>query len=259
MPRLKRETSYWPWILILLILIMASVLWIMVRKKQQVPIAAPPPESASQAVVPIEKPQTVIDYNQLGQGSATSAMMEERKAELGIGQGIDMIAKPEESLKVGDTTVLMKDIVDQIRLKEGDILEKNLDEDTTDGLETTSRESGTYGIYVVQPGDNIWNIHFKFLQDYFNRKGITLSPSSDEPDAKGFSSGVGKVLKFSENMVHIYNLKEKRLDGDINIIRPLNKIIVYNMDQISALLDQIDSTRVNRIQFDGETLWIPAD
>ena len=75
----------------------------------------------------------------------------------------------------------------------------------------------------------------------------------------GFSSGVGKVLKFSESMVHIYNLKEKTLDMNLNQIYPLNKIIVYNMDRVFALLDQIDYDNVNRIQFDGETLWIPAE
>ena len=259
MPRLTRKKSYWPWMLILLILISASIFWVMRLKKQNFSMTLDAPEPTLKAAQTIEKQKTVIDYSQLGQESVTNTMMEERKAELGIGQGIDMIAKPEESLKVGDTTVPMQEILDQIRLKEGDILEKNLDEDPMDGVETAIRKSGTYGIYVVQPGDNIWNIHFKFLQDYFNRKGISLAPSSDEPDANGFSSGVGKVLKFSENMVHIYNLKEKKLDANINLIRPLNKIIIYNMDQIFALLDQIDQTRVNRIQFDGETLWIPAD
>jgi hypothetical protein len=31
------------------------------------------------------------------------------------------------------------------------------------------------------------------------------------------------------------------------------------MKQVSSLLDQIDLKQVNHIQFDGETLWIPAD
>jgi hypothetical protein len=34
--------------------------------------------------------------------------------------------------------------------------------------------------------------------------------------------------------------------------------VVYNMDQIFKLLDLIDYERVNHIQFDGETLWIPS-
>ncbi len=68
----------------------------------------------------------------------------------------------------------------------------------------------TYGVYVVQPGDNIWNIHFRMLKEYYARKGIRLGHNADEPESSGLSSGVGKILKFSEAMVIIYNLKEKR-------------------------------------------------
>ncbi|MBU4184653.1 MAG: hypothetical protein KKC23_00315, partial [Proteobacteria bacterium] len=107
--------------------------------------------------------------------------------------------------------------------------------------------------------DNIWNIHFNFLKDYFDHKGIALSPLADEPDRRGFSSGVGKILKFSEKIVTIYNIKERKIAVDINLIYPLSKVVVYNMDRIFALLDRIDYNNANRIQFDGETLWINSD
>jgi hypothetical protein len=35
-------------------------------------------------------------------------------------------------------------------------------------------------------------------------------------------------------------------------------VVVYNMDQIFTFLNLIDFKHVNRIQFDGETLWMPA-
>jgi hypothetical protein len=38
----------------------------------------------------------------------------------------------------------------------------------------------------------------------------------------------------------------------------LTKLVVYNMDQIFALLDLIEYQHVNNIQFDGETLWVSA-
>ena len=60
-------------------------------------------------------------------------------------------------------------------------------------------------------------------------------------------------------MVYIYHLEEKKLVDGLDSIYPLTKIIVYNMDRVFALLDQIDYNHVNRIQFDGETLWIPAE
>jgi len=121
------------------------------------------------------------------------------------------------------------------------------------------KHSEAYGIYVVRKGDNIWNIHFKFLKDYFAHRRIALAPMSDEPDSRGFSSGVGKILKFSENMVYIYNLKEHKLDVDLNLLQPLSKIVVFNMGEVLRLLDPIDYSKVNRIRFDGETLWIPAE
>ncbi len=237
-------------IVVLAIVTATAVFWF-VKKSPPVSESRRPPE---EILLPVKKPPQVIDYNQLKNETQTKTLMRERKAQLGVNQGIDMIAKPDESLKIGDTTVPMQEILDEIRLKQGDIIENNINSDGTGN----HLYQGVYGIYVVQPGDNIWNIHFRFLKGYFNRKGLSLSPLSDEPDIAGFSSGVGKVLKFSENIVYIYNLKQKKLDVNLNLILPLNKIIIYNMDQVLALLDQIEYSKVSHIQFDGETLWIPA-
>jgi hypothetical protein len=198
--------------------------------------------------------ETVIDVNTLQEDQDLKALMEQRKARYGVDKGVDIITKSNESLKIGDITVSMKEIIDKIRLKKGDIIEKDLQ--SKGAAEKKTPE--TFGIYIVQPGDNIWNIHFNFMKDYFAHKGIPLSPLADEPVAGGRSSGVAKLLKFSENTVNIYNLKEHRLDVDLNQIFPLTKLVVYNMDQIFALLDLIDYEHVNNIQFDGETLWISA-
>ena len=115
-----------------------------------------------------------------------------------------------------------------------------------------------YGIHVVQPGDNIWDIHFRFLREYFEDRGVSLSPVDDEPTAPGRSSGVGRILKFSENMVYIYNLRERQLGTDLDLIHPLSKIVVFNLGRALALLDRIDYRRIDRVRYDGETLWVPA-
>ncbi len=115
-----------------------------------------------------------------------------------------------------------------------------------------------YGIHVVRPEDNIWNIHFEFLKEYFQNRGIRLSPLSDEKTQEGISSGVGKILKFSEKMVHIFNIKERELQSDLNMIHPLSKIVVFNMGQAFDLLNQIDYENITEIRFDGENLWVPA-
>jgi len=199
--------------------------------------------------------ERVIDYDKLTEKSdkALTALMDKRKAPYGVDKSIDMIVRPDESIKVGKETVRMQKILDEVRLKLGEILETDL------AAETTPREQhNTFGIHVVQPGENIWDIHFNLLSDYYDRKGISLSPLADEPDRLGFSSGVGKILKFSENLVHIYNLKERTLDTDLHLIYPLSKMVVYNMGRVFALLDSLDYGDVNRIEFDGETLWLPA-
>jgi hypothetical protein len=120
-------------------------------------------------------------------------------------------------------------------------------------------EISTYlGIRVVQPGTNIWEIHFDLLKEYFQHKGVILSPHADEPTKSGESSGVGKILKFSEQLVNIYNLKTQTFEHDLNVIQPLSVIVIYNMSQIFGVLDDIDYSVIDRIEFDGEALWIPS-
>ncbi|MGA8181225.1 MAG: hypothetical protein WB792_14285 [Desulfobacterales bacterium] len=198
--------------------------------------------------------ERVIDYNKRNEDQKLKALMQQRKAEYGLKKGVDIITKSNESFKVGETTVSMQEILDKIRLKSGDIVEKDL---KSRGI-SDNKKIESFGIHVVQPGESIWNIHFTFLKEYFGHKGVQLSPLSDEPLQGGRSSGIGKILKFSEHTVNIYNIKEHRLDKNLNLIFPLTKVVVYNMDQIFTFLDLIDYKHVNRIQFDGETLWMPA-
>jgi len=207
-----------------------------------------PGQIAEKVYIPV-KPQAVIDYNK------PQAITNKRKAEYGLKKGVDIVVRSDESFKVGESTVSMQEIQDKIRLKIGDIIEK----DIKPGEIALNNGIEEFGIYVVRPGDNLWAIHFKFLKDYFDRKGIAISSLVDEPDRLGYSSGMGKLLKFSEQTVCIYNLKEGKLDVDINLIFPLSKIVVYNMSRIFALLEHIDYQHVNKIQFDGETIWIPAE
>jgi nitrogen regulatory protein PII len=233
---------------IILVAVAGLCLWLM--KKAKVP-----PQNMPEKVHTPATGETVIDYNNIEKDKALISLMQKRKAEYGIEKGVDMITKSDESFKIGDSTVSMQEILDKIRIKRGDIVEKDLKSTKMDSM----KHSEAFGIHVVQPGDNIWNIHFNFLKDYFAHKGISLSPRADEPVRGEQSSGVGKLLKFSESTVNIYNIKERKIDVDLDLIYPLSKVVVYNMDQIFALLDLIDYEHVNRIQFDGDTLWIPPN
>ncbi len=147
----------------------------------------------------------------------------------------------------------IQDDINTLMLKKGDL------ESEIKQLLNEKEKPEAYGIYVVQNGDNIWDVHFAFLTEYFTSRGIALSRTADEPGAGGKSSGVGKILKFSENMVYIYNTRERRLEMDINLIHPLSKIVVFNMGQVFELLDGLAYGDIEKIVFDGENLWLPAE
>ena len=122
-------------------------------------------------IVPV-KPQPVIDYNKLDEDQNLRELMQKRKAKYGLEKGVDIITKSDETVKIGESTVPMQEILDEIRLKLGDIIEKDLQS----GASGSGGPVKEFGIHVVQPGDNIWNLHFKFLKDYFDHKGVALSP-----------------------------------------------------------------------------------
>ena len=308
---------------LLIIAASAAGLWFW-KNRQESPLKAtvsrpvttaptPAPVSTPQAdKQPAQEPAALIGHQTIEKDPALRDLMAERKAKYGIDKGVDFIAAPDEAIEVGGITVPMSEIIDKIRLKRGDILEKSIagkraraeieaelktvlarlreaekrarDKDPSlraraqaDIVELTAEAERLklelegltkalnpdapvelYGIHVVRPSDNIWNIHFNFLKDLFGHKGIAMSPLADEPTANGTSSGVGKLLKFSENMVAIYNVRERRLEARLDLITPDSKVVVFNFSKVFAMLDQIDYENINHIQFDGETIWIPA-
>lgn len=203
----------------------------------------------------------------------TDKSIQARKTTMGVDEGIDMIVRADESFVVGDTTLSMAEIAKQI-LEKKNLLEKKPNQTLGPGLsQDLSHEdiieikpkqehrsppkTEIYGIYIVKPGDNIWNIHFKFLKGYFKNKGMAISSKADEPNENGLSSGVGRLLKFSEKMVYIYNIEKRRLDLDLHLLKPDSKIVVYNMAQVFSLLNRIRPDDLDRIQYDGDRLVYP--
>ncbi|MBC8247907.1 MAG: hypothetical protein H8E81_10000, partial [Deltaproteobacteria bacterium] len=172
------------------------------------------------------------------------------------GSGIPVhkpVPSTKEIAKLEDYMKSIQDDINTLMLKKGDL------ESEIKQLLTEKEKPEAYGIYVVQNGDNIWDVHFAFLTEYFTSRGIVLSRTADEPDVGGKSSGVGKILKFSENMVYIYNTRDRRLEMDINMIHPLSKIVVFNMGKVFELLDRLAYGDIEKIEFDGDNLWLPAE
>ena len=195
-----------------------------------------------------------IDYNDLTINKKLKDLMVARKESLGIKKSLDMIVNSDESFTIGDIQISMRDILEKAFIKKGEVFEEKIE----DSGAVRPHKIKEYGIYVVQPGNNIWNIHFNILKEYYEYKGINVSSKADEPIDKGLSSGVGKILKFSETLVIIFNLVKKEVVSDINLLEPLSKIVVYNMDEVFSLLQEINYENIDRIQFDGKTIWIPT-
>lgn len=193
----------------------------------------------------------VIDYNQIQKNPQLQALMKDRKEAYGVDAGVDMIAKPDETLKVGDSVVPMKEIIGKIHVKPLENVDR-----TDSG---SSPPEDVYGIYVVRPGDNIWKIHYNILKGYFEKKGIVLPRWSDQPKRNGRSSGVGRILKFSETMVSIYNVKDRKLETDLNLLQPDSKIAVFNIGQTLDQFKQIDYRQLQHIRYNGKRLWMPAE
>lgn len=196
-----------------------------------------------------------IEYRNLEQDEDLKNLMHARKKELGLDKSLDMIVQSDETFTIGDVKTAMGDILKQAFKKENKVYAENIGP----AGELSPRKLQKFGIYVVQPGDNIWNIHFNILKEYYSHKGIKVAPRADEPGSEGTSSGIGKILKFSETMIIIYNLMEKKVDTDIDLLEPLSKIVVYNMEEVFSLLQEINYENINRIQFDGQTIWIPTE
>lgn len=122
--------------------------------------------------------------------------------------------------------------------------------------ETSAKEPPRYyGIYVVQPGDNLWNIHFAFLREYFRNRSIPLPPDADEP-RRSHSSGVARILKYAEKMVFIFNIKTRQISRDLDFLEPLEKIVIFNLSNLDRVLSPVDAENLNRVHFDGQDLFV---
>ena len=223
----------------LIVLLLAIGLYLFPRRTPETEQAVAPasPEPPPAAVSTEEPP--VIDFNKInGEDSARdqelAQLMDERKAKFGVDKSLDMIVKGDEAIKVGDHTVSMKDIMEDVAVSRGEIVESELDSPTTPEAASAGRpaaapeksaldkeapekkiepagipgraedkiaseaaqppvsgetaagtasrpdKAGTekrideFGIYVVRPGDNIWNIHFRVLKEFFDNEGVVL-------------------------------------------------------------------------------------
>jgi hypothetical protein len=119
----------------------------------------------------------------------------------------------------------------------------------------TKQPVSYYGIYVVRPGDNLWNIHFALLREFFGSRGTVIPSVADEPLGNR-SSGVGRILKYAEKMVYIFNLRTKMLSKDLDLLQPQEKIVIFNLTNLNKILAPLTADQIDSIRFDGQDLLI---
>ena len=111
-----------------------------------------------------------------------------------------------------------------------------------------------YGIRIVRPHESLWNIHYGILREYLGRRQIDIPADADRPLSDGRSSGVGRVLKFFEGIVSLYDLNDVRAEQDLNQIRPHSMIVFFRISELFSALDQLKAEDINRLRYIGDVL-----
>ena len=198
----------------------------------------------------------VIDVEMLkrGESSKLAQLMRDRRKRWGLDTSVDVIATGDEKVKIDQFEISLEEIQKHLKILDGIILIEDLDEKgKTQPLRKTLQY---YGVRVVRPHDNLWNIHFGVLKEYLNSRGLDVSPEADEPLHGGKSSGVGRVLKFAENMVMVYNMRTKMSPTRLDKLQPGTDIIIFNMTPIFTLLGGVNFSELDRIRFNGKMLYL---
>lgn len=258
------KPSRWPWLAALVLLALAIYLVVNFWGQDAPPVApigkagdkaapAPPPPAGQASQAPAPPPPTeggVVQVSPQGQTSRDqSAEQAKRKEPYGLDRSLDAVVRSDESIKVGDTVVAVGDLERKLVVgQRGEILEKSLGE---------KKRVSAWGVRVVRPGENLWDIHYRLLREYMKSRGVELPSDADRPDPQGYSSGVGKILKFAEHMVGVYNLKTGHMSSDLNLLEAGHKVVVFNLSEIFAELAKINPHDLSGVMYDGRVLLFP--
>ncbi|MBI5521081.1 MAG: hypothetical protein HY910_00535 [Desulfarculus sp.] len=262
-PVVHRRPSPWPWVLVLLVTAGAMFLfWYLLDedpahaplpKAGQAPGQAAKPESAPAIPPPSPSQQgPVVDVTPEPPGETPalpSSEQVQRKEPYGLEKSLDAVVRSDESIKLGKETVPVAELERKLVVEGRKAL---LDKPLGKGQQITA-----WGVYAVRPGDNLWKIHYGLLGEYLSHRGHQLPPQADQPTRQGTSSGVGKVLKFAEHMVGVYNLKTGHMSRDLDLLEPGEKVVVFNLTEIFDQLAQIEPQELGGVMYDGRVLLFP--
>jgi len=189
---------------------------------------------------------------------ALEANQEERRAAFQLKESVDHIVLKNEPFEVGGKMRTIEEIEKRLRgereLKQliPFIQERDVEGSLASASSFPSQvaEGSTfYGVRVVRPMENIWDIHYRIIREYLLRRGITLAADADEPYPDGRSSGIGRLLKFMEGVVFVYNLDANRLEGNLNLISPDTVLVFFKISSLFSALDQLQADDLPRLRY----------
>lgn len=256
-----------PWILAVLVLIVAGVgLYFLVSSQPQKP---PEPAQALQKAAQAQsktaqhtgtpggapappapsKTGEVVTIMPEGGDAASQQEQALRKKPYGLDKSLDVVVRSDEVLKVDGKIVPMSEMERKLVVEQrGEMLDSPLGK---------PRRISAWGVHMVRPGENLWGIHFHLLSEFLASRGVTLQKTSDQPMPNGRSTGVGKILKFAEHMVGVYNVKTGHMSDDLNQLEPGVKMVIFNLSEIFEQLAKIDPKDLSGVMYDGRVLLFP--
>ncbi|MCF8041772.1 MAG: hypothetical protein K9L19_06260 [Desulfarculaceae bacterium] len=246
-------SSRWPWLLALVVILaVVAALWVYWGgDSSQGTKKAKPSNATGQSAGqnqangvpgPSQHGNTIkVDGNQQSE-------QDQRKKPFGLDKSVDAVARSDESIQVGDKKVPVEELERKLVVEQrGEVREKSLQ----------GGKVSAWGVHMVRPGDNLWQIHYQLLREYLAGRGVNLPPRADQPQPRGYSTGVGKILKFAEHMVGVYNLRTGQMTKDLNLLEPGRKVVIFNLSEIFAQLDKVDPKEINGVLYDGRVLFFP--
>lgn len=245
--------SRWPWLLALAVILAAvAALWIYWGDISPQNGPPPKPSAATQPQAGQDQKAGVPGRSQHGAtikvDGSQQVEQDQRKKPFGLDKSVDAVARSDESIQVGDKKVSVEELERKLVVEQrGEMREKSLQ----------GGKVSAWGVHVVRPGENLWGIHYQLLREYLAGRGVELPPKADQPQPKGYSTGVGKILKFAEHMVGVYNLRTGHMSKNLNLLEPGQKVVVFNLSEIFAQLDKVDPHEINGIMYDGRVLFFP--
>lgn len=194
------------------------------------------------------------------------ASQAERQQLAGFKDSVDYIVRADEPFELGGKTWTIDDIRNRLLPdeKKEPVLRKITEAEVGPSIRKPivapasqgSKPADYYAVRIVQPGDNLWNIHYQIIRDYLARRHIILASRADEPHPDGHSSGVGRLLKFIESVVVVYDFDKNRAETDLNLIHPYQIVVFFKISDLLTALDQLQPDDLNRLRYVNNFLQI---